>query len=431
MNKPGFTTTNRHIEAGDSLKKVRGGAYVAGVDGRHRFGGGGYEATGWLVGSRVDGTARAIAATQRNSTRYFQRPDASHLDYDPTRRSLAGYAGNLQVAKIAGNWTGFLRGSARSPQFEINDLGYQRQTDRLLQTGQARYARYQPQGIFRSWSLTADQALEWTFGGERIQNSGSLNGAFQLKNFWSGFVTLQRYGPSLGVATLRGGPALYTSGYNGVVASLNTDMRKPVSGSVLASYYPSDEENGSDAAVNPSLSVRPSPRFNLSLGPLVSRTVEPAQYVGQVSVAGSTRYLLGRIDQTTLSLTTRLNYTFSPTLSLQLYAAPFISAGSYDRFRMVQDPHARSVGARYRNFADTETELDTNTGLRRFDVDGNGTWDASVLNPSFNIKQLSSNAVLRWEYRPGSTLFVVWNQGRSESRPDGSFDVRRGLRPAP
>ena len=420
-----FTSTNRSIEPSDSLQTVRANAYVAGVDGRHRFLRDRYELTGWLVGSSVDGKQRAIAATQRNSSRYFQRPDAGHLDYDPERTSLAGYASSLQLAKIGGNWTGFVRGSMRSPGFEVNDLGYQRQTDRILETAQVRYAQYRPQGMFRSWSVTADQALEWTHGQERVQNSGSLQSAFQLRNFWGGFLMAQRYAPVLAVATLRGGPALYSSGYTGLVGQMYTDMRKPVSGTLFASAYVNDEEDGSYVGMNPSLNVRPSPRFNLSVGPSFTWAVEPAQYVGQAAVAGETRYFLGRIDQTTVSLTTRLNYTFSPNLSFQFYASPFISAGSYDRFRTVADPHASDVGDRYQDLAPGQAELDPKSGFYRFDVDGNGTFDASLFNPAFNVKQLRSNAVMRWEYRPGSTLFVVWNQGRSDYRPDGSFDTAR------
>lgn len=420
-----FTTTNRLLEAGDSLDFMRSDALVGGLDGRHRFGKNRYEVTGFAVGSYVQGSARAIAATQTNSTHYFQRPDATHVEFDPDRTSLGGYASDLQLAKIGGNWTWKLRGSARSPGFEINDLGYQRQADRITQAGELRYARYTPSGVFRNWSVTGNQSLEWTYGGEQLQQLASVNSAFQLRNFWGGFAMLQRGSSVLNVANLRGGPALYVPGYTGAVLMLNSDLRKPVSANLFANLYRTDEDGGGSATLNPSVSVRPSPRWNLSLGSLLSWNTDRAQYVDQRSVSGETRYFAGRLQQTTTSLTARLNYTFSPSLSFQFYAQPFVSAGSYDGFQVVEDSRAPAFGDRFAALEGGSVVRDDATGRYRVDLDGNGTFDTTIRNPSFNTKQLRSNAVLRWEYRPGSTLFLVWNQGRSDFRPDGSYDVNR------
>jgi hypothetical protein len=419
-----FTATNRLLEEGDSLDFLRSDAYVAGVDGRHRFASNGYEVTGWLVGSHARGSERAITATQRNASRYFQRPDATHLELDPERTSLSGYATDLQVAKIAGNWTWRARGSTRSPGFEINDLGYQRQADRVSEATELRYARYKPAGAFRAWSVTGNQTLEWTFGGEKVQQLASVNSAFQLTNFWGGFAIVQRGSPVLNVVNLRGGPALYTPGYTGAVLIMNTDLRKPVSGNLYANLYRTDGDGGGSASLSPTVSLRPSPRWNLSAGPSLSWNTNREQYLDQRNVAGTTRYFTGRLQQTTASLTTRFNYTFSPSLSFQLYAQPFVSAGRYDRFNVVDDSHSASRGERFTPL-DGRVQRDSASGRYRVDLDGNGTFDTSVREASFNVKQLRSNSVLRWEYRPGSTLFVVWNQGRSDFRPDGSFDVAR------
>jgi hypothetical protein len=423
-----FTTTNRLLEPRDSLDFLRSDALVAGLDGRHRFGGNRYEVTGWTVGSYVRGSARAIAATQQHASRYFQRPDASHVEFDADRTSLGGYASDLQVAKIAGNWTWKLRGSTRSPGFEINDLGYQRQADRITQAGELRYARYKPAGAFRSWSVTGNQALEWTFGGEQVQQLASANSAFQLSNFWSGFAMVQRGSSVLNVANLRGGPALHMPGYTGGVLMLNSDLRKPVSANLFANLYRTDGEGaGGSATLNPSLSVRPSPRWNLSVGPSLSWNTDRAQYVDQRRVAGETRYFAGRLRQTTTSLTARLNYTFSPALSFQFYAQPFVSAGSYDRFQVVEDSRAPAFGDRFAALQDGAVLRDAAAGRYQVDVDGDGDFDTTIRDAAFNTKQLRSNAVLRWEYRPGSALFVVWNQGRSDFRPDGSFDLDRDV----
>lgn len=171
-----------------------------------------------------------------------------------------------------------------------------------------------------------------------------------------------------------------------------------VSGSVALE----DGTGGRFASLAPTLALRPSPRMKLALQPSVSWNLDPAQYARQERSDRGTRYLFARVDQTTAALTTRLSYTFPPELSLRLYAQPFISAGEYTGFREVADPRAHHFDARFRP---VETHAD----------------------PDFNLKQLRSNAVLRWEWRPGSMLIAVWNLGRGDVREDGSFALSRDV----
>ncbi|HYW07853.1 MAG TPA: DUF5916 domain-containing protein, partial [Longimicrobium sp.] len=418
------TATHRDL-TGDNLDFLRSAAYTGGVDARHRFAAGQYEATGWVVGSRVVGSRAAIQATQLAAGHYFRRPDADHLEYDSTRTSLQGYAAEAQVAKIGGNWTWKLRGNVRSPEFEINDLGFLRNSDRITEAGELKYSRYQPGRVFRSWNLALNQGLGWTFGGEAVERFANVNSAFQFNNFWGGFVLAGRTLPVLSVTDLRGGSALRTIGSTGITATLYTDRRRKVSGSGFAQASVRDEAGGWNATLAPAVTLRPSPRWELSAGPQVTWNVDPAQYVDRRTVAGEMQYFVGRLEQTTTSLTARLNYTFARNLSFQFYAQPFISAGDFTTFRQVASPRAGSFGDRFRTLADDEVQFITQTGRYRLDLNDDGTFDTDIRNPSFNVKQLRSNAVLRWEYRPGSTVFVIWNQGRQDFRPDGSFALDR------
>jgi hypothetical protein len=398
-----FTATNRFIEEGSELDFLRSAAYVGGVDARHRFGGN-YQVSGSLLGSRVEGSARAIDLTQRSSARYFQRPDATHLEYDPTRTSLQGMAANAAIEKMSGGnlrWIAF--GSLRTPGFEVNDLGFQRVADAGSAIASVSYAQPKAGSVFRNWRMELASGSTWTTGGERMLTASVLNGHAQLANFWSGGGAVVRLQPALSPVALRGGPALHTPGRVLAMGGISTDQRSNVR---LALEGQGEREDGTGAyrwSLGPNLNLRPSNRTSVSVGPMVSRNVSGWQYLGRQTVGGEARYLGGHLDQTTVAVTTRVNYAVTPTLSMQLYAQPFVSAGEYSDFREVGDAKARGFDERFRPIAESR--------LGR--------------NPDFNVKQMRSNAVLRWEYSPGSTLFLVWSQGRQDFQPDGSFDLRR------
>jgi hypothetical protein len=424
-----LTATNRRLEDGGSLGFLRSSAYSGGLDGRHRFGGN-YEVRGSLVGSRVAGSTEAIGLVQQAPGRYFQRPDAGHLDFDPDRTALSGLAGNLFLGKIGGGrWGWGFLGNAKSPAFEVNDLGFQRQADEINGRVYVTYSQYEPGRLFRRSGIGVHTFGGWTFGGERVQTGFNTNGFFQLRNYWEGFFDVTPTLRALSTTALRGGPAIVEPAGLGFGAGFNTDRRKPLSGSVYLRRS-TDEAGKRSLSLSPSLDLRPSLRIELSVGPTLSWNRDPAQYVGQRRLGDTTHFFLGHLEQTTTSLTARLDYTFTPALSLQFYAEPFISAGAYDRFREVADPRAGTFEDRFRLLSDEEVRVCEGFYGVRAQQDGCGE-EASFAyrfgNPDFNIKRFNSNAVLRWEYRPGSTLFVVWNQGRRDFRRDGSFALDRDV----
>jgi hypothetical protein len=415
-----LTSANRRLDD-DALSFLRSSAYAGGVDGRHRMGD--YEVSGWTAGTLVQGSRDAITRAQRASGHYFQRPDASHLSVDTLATSLSGAAAAAMLARIGGNWRWEVEGRMRTPGFDANDVGYTPQADLLGQRVRLTYNRFRPSGILRKWDLTFRESAQWTFGGERTETSLTLQGNVQFTNQWTGYAQLLRRAPSLSVSSLRGGPALRTTGYVRPLVLVTTDPRKRVGGQLFVNAR-FDDEGGRGLSISNTLDYRPSPRLSLSLSPSISWHSDPAQYVTQLPALQSTHYFVGNIDQRTTSLTGRFAFTFAPTLTLELYAQPYISAGRYSGFRAVDDPRSGAPSRRFRGFSAGEMALDS-TGRYRVDLNGDGAVDTSFRNPDFNLKQLNSNAVLRWEYRPGSTLFVVWNQRRSHRLEDGTFDLDR------
>lgn len=426
-----LTATNRRLEENGPLTFLRSAAYSGGVDGRHRFGGGNYEVRAALVGSHILGTTESITLAQRAAGRYFQRPDANHLEVDPNFTSLSGYGGNFFLGNIGGgNWTWLTDTDFRSPGFEVNDLGFQQQADEANTRASVLYDHYTPTRLFRQAGIGFSSFYGSTFGGERVQTSFDTNGFLMFRNLWLLSAGVTRNLEALSTTALRGGPAIIAPASTDVFAVLQTDRRRALNGEVFMSGTRESETGGATFTVSPNVQLRPSGRLAFSLGPSLTWNRDAWQYVAQPSAGDATRYVFANLDQRTVSLTARLDYTFSPELSLQLYAQPFLSAGAYDGFREAAEPRASRFDERLRPLS--AGELRTCDGFYGVRGQEPGCEDAtgfaySFSDPDFNTKQFRSNAVLRWEYRPGSTLFVVWNQGRTDAVSDGTFDLRNDI----
>jgi hypothetical protein len=181
--------------------------------------------------------------------------------------------------------------------------------------------------------------------------------------------------------------------------------------------------------------VKPASNLQISLGPSYSHTRNTQQYVLRRDDPTAThfygqRVLFAELNQNTVSMNTRLNWTFTPTLTLQLFAQPFMFAGRYSRFKEftgVRTTHTREYG---RDFGSICFDAASN----RYTADPNGNCGVAggasaqaitFRNPDLNVRSLRGNAVLRWEYRPGSTLFFVWQQQRSGAESFGDFSFGR------
>jgi hypothetical protein len=416
-----FTTANR-LNLGATASELHSAAYAAGLDFRHRFGGSrgdSYELFGAIFASSVEGSADAIAETQRSSAHYFQRPDADHITYDTTRTSLTGLGARLQFSKA----TGRLRfGNAyytRSPGFEVNDLGIQKEADWNEDFIWVGIVESRPGRVFNNWNIFANTWSWWTYGGERTFSQFNIDLTGELRNFWGSFLRVGRRLPAV-TLRLRGGPLLTEDGAWVAFGNFYSPMQNVLRLNGSYSFYRSDSPGAWSVSWSPTVSWQPSSSATVSLGPSVSRERIDNFYVAQAGIGATPRYVVGAINHTTTALTTRLDLAFSPTLSLQLYAQPFLAAATYDDFKEVVAPRAAKYGDRYLRFVPRRS-----ADSLQADVTGDGVADLRFADPAFNAKEFRSNAVLRWEYLPGSTVFAVWSQGRHADTDGAPFRFSR------
>jgi hypothetical protein len=421
------TASDRAIHA-PALDVLRSAAYDWGVDARHRWHNNTYGIAADFGGSYVTGDTAAINAAQLSSARYYQRPDAN-LHYDPTRTSLSGLTGDLYIDKLAGAWLWGAAVSTTTPGFEVNDLGFQHRVDRIASGYYVARHWTKPGPVFQEATAILQLAPSWNYEGDPIQRQVFLNGFGTLRNFWF-FNFFGGYGLTVVDDRLtRGGPlALIPSNFNGG-AGIQTDQRHAGSGGFFFNYS-HDVSGAWSLNLNPTVEYRPSSAIDVSVGPNYNVGRSTAQYVQTVAdpLATATyegRYVFADLRSHELDLTVRVNATVTPALSLQLYAQPFAFAGAYSGFKELAQPRTYQFNT-YGRAAGTTIGYDSGSASYTVHPDGAQPSDSFFIsNPDFRVRSLNINAVLRWEYRPGSTLFVVWTQRRSGFFNDPSFDVGR------
>ncbi len=418
-----FTAVNRDLSTAPLESTLHSGAYVAGLDFNHMWNNREWFLTGTLTGSHVRGSEEALLLTQLASARYFQRPDADHTELDLTRSSLSGWRGSLAAGRRSGDhWRGGVSLEAKSPGFEANDLGFETQVDRWGVAAPLQYLSLVPNRVTRFYQVDLVPDLRWNFAGDLMSASVFLGSVQQWANFWQSSTALSLRPEVDSDALTRGGPMSRSPAGGNISQWIATDQRKPYTLSLNANYSWNTRGGwGTNAGVG--VTFRPSSAMEVSLSPSHNRVHAVAQYVRAVTDAAAERtygrrYVFSDLDQTTLSMSTRVSWTFTPRLSLQLFAQPFLASGDYERFKEMHQPGTWDFDV-YGEEAGTVTAI---TGGYRIDPDGSGPASAFTLgNPDFSVRSLRGNAVLRWEYRPGSTVYLVWQQQRSGFDPSGEF----------
>jgi len=421
------TAVGRSLPDDASLDWLRSSAFSLATKFGHRFANDRWHVDGWLSGSHVRGSETAIDNTQRSSARYYQRPDNEHVTYDPTRTSLSGFAGQLVVGKHAGDKFVWATGAdTRSPGYEVNDAGYQREADRTIQFLWFQFRWLQPGKVFRRAQVNFNQHTVWSWGWEKLAVGGNVNGWAQFLNYWSINAGINQNFEALSTGALRGGPAFIEpyswSGWFG----FNTDGRKDLSAGLNGSGYREPEGGSWGYNLGPRVSWRAASYMDFRAGFRFSRGHDSWQYLTQQEAAGEYRYVFGELDQTTAAMTFRGNIIFTPTMTLQLYAEPFVSTGNFLGYREIDDPRGESFADRFSDYSDDQilVDADGNVGI---DVDRSGTADIELGNPNFTYLSFRSNVVFRWEYILGSTLFLVWQHGRFDVTDNQEFKFGQGL----
>ncbi|MFQ5602699.1 MAG: DUF5916 domain-containing protein [bacterium] len=415
-----FTGIRRDVSPGDSLaKKLNRQAYGGNTDWNLRFQGGKYVVRGHLGFSFIQGHPLAIVRAQRSSARYFQRPDANHVTLDSTRTSLFGYTGAVEFSKNSGeHWLWEAEFSAISPTFEINDVGRLRTADLLSFSGSLRYRENTPGTIFRDYRLQLGYSNNWNYAGDRLRSNLELELNATWKNFWRSSLDLS-YRPAAFSATLtRGGPIMGTGAEWQISTRLSSSRAAKTNWSGSFSYS-KDELDGWGYNANGRLTFKPGDRWELSVNPHYSRKRNPRQYFdtydGGRQETFDKRVIFSFIDRSTLSAQFRLNYALTPDLSLEVYAEPFAASGHRFKHGELLNPRSRHLRF-YGTDGTTLTENEDGTFLV---TDGDEQF--KLENKDFNNRSFRSNFVLRWEWRRGSTFFLVWQQDRSAEKDAGDL----------
>jgi hypothetical protein len=421
-----LTGTNRNITTDLMSDRLPKSAYTGGINFNHNWKDKTYYLNFNAVFSQVNGTKTQIYSKQTDAPHFFQRPDADYVKADSGRTSLEGWGGTIQAGK-AGNgklmYTSWL--TWRSPGLNLNDVGYMNRNDEIMEVFWVGYYQNEPFSIFRSASINFNQWYGLTFGLDKRYFGGNLNGHVQYKNYWCTGLGISRDMKSLSTEALRGGPALIYAGQTDYWGHIGTDNRKKVRMVVM---YSGGIRDGHSAAYNNyslSLALQVSNAFKLSLDPSIYTNKDEIAYIDNNFDYSEPRYIRGTIDQTQTSLTIRFTYNITPDFTIQYYAMPFISAGSYSRFQYVKNPVEGEHASEF-------TAIDENSVTRIYDEEGivteyqidennDNTMDYKFGNPDFSVMDFNSNLVIRWEYLPGSTLYVVWTQNRNNYNNTGSY----------
>lgn len=422
------TSTMRGVDDAVFNSLLRSDATFGGVDFEHAMSDRKWIASGFVGLSHVGGSREAIASTQLNSTHYYQRPDADYIEFNPNRTSLDGHIGEIALQK-SGALHGSLAFKEVSPGLELNDMGFQGRGDYRAISVLTGYQQDKAGKTFRDYVVYGYANQTFNFGSTSILRAaaGGANGTFN--NFVSLGVNAGFNPRYYSDRFTRGGPeAQVPSGwYAGF--DLSSDSRKKV---ILGGgfNYQRDESGGTSPSAYANVDMRPTTSLRIRFSPSVSGGKATGQFVRSVSdpLATTTfgrRYVFADLHPTTVSMDTRVEWTFTPTLSLQMYAQPFVATGRYENLKEFESPRTYDFAVYGRDRGTIER---SSSGVYTVDPDGSGAASAfQVADPNFNVRNLRGNAVLRWEYRPGSALFFVWQQERSGFEPVGNFEARRDI----
>ncbi len=416
-----LTSTHRWI-SDSGLAFLPSQATTAGLDFARYFANRSWVLEGGGILSRVTGDPSAILALQTNAVHYYQRPDAGHLGVDPGRTSLTGHGGMVRFGRSPNSRLRLLdHFHWYSPGLDLNDIGYLRQADVIANQVFLGWSETKPKGIFRSWSTQLVREDQWDFGGLATRSATQVEASSVFQNKWQAQAQLS-YQDVVDTRMLRGGPALRWHDYFEGSLFGQTDPSRRASAKLSGSHARARDDDSVHSLLGASLNLRLSNRLSLSGSASYEWLRDNLQYVATADAEGDPRWVLGRIGQDTWSFTIRIDLSITPDLTVQYYGSPFIGTGRYTAFKNATDTLAGANADRFHLYGPDEIQYRLETNAYRVTEAGGGP-SYSFANPDFSFRQFRSNLVARWEWKPGSSLYVVWSQGRTAAVPygDGSF----------
>jgi hypothetical protein len=419
------TAVNRRLDGASGLdRRLVNQAYVGGVDGhyfldaRHDW-----VWTGGVSAGTVQGSRESILRVQRAEQRYYQRPDADYVTLDPNRTSLSGWSGRTNIHKNTGNLLFDVGVWGVSPGLEVNDLGFERQTDRFGGHGMVTFRKLTPDSWTRSRQFWFSKWWTYNFGGDSNGNGVAAEASALLRNYWELGLNVGGAWDTWNDKLTRGGPMTIRPGFRSATLKVSSDRAQLFWVSAFGQF--SDVNFGSwTRRAGVGLNYRPLAALTFAIEPTYRRQHNISQYLTVVPDETATetfgaRYVFGTLDQDEVTIPLRLNLVFSPKLSLQLYTQVLLSSGAYPEISQLAAPRTFDFPVYGR---DIGTIVRGPEGNYVIDPDAGGPAEPFALtNPDFNFKSLRVNAVLRWEFRLGSTLYVAWTQRRQNEANPGDF----------
>jgi len=416
-----FTATNRFIND-PYLEFLNTNAYTGGFDLLHQWNDKEFFVDAKIIGSAINGSAEAIRNLQLSSARYFQRSDASYMNFDPNRTTLSGQGGRVKIGKGSkGFWRYSSEFNWRSPGLDLNDIGFMQMADLLEQETEVSYFVTKPVSIFRSYSVAVHQSNNWDYGANYLYSGLFLTSKLEFLNRWMVSPSLHYRNEGYDNRILRGGPAMLLPALWEGSLDFHTDMARKFILSLNGSSEVARNDSYTNSNLQATVTVIPYNALRLSASLNYSKNMDNLQYVDTKVLNTGTKYILAHLKQKTLGATFRIDYNISPEISIQYYGSPFASVGKYSRLKEVTNPRADV-------YADRFKPLNTQFSGNTYHVPAsNDTPAYSVDNPDFTFNQFRSNLVFRWEYRPGSQLYFVWGNERTGWKNDSSSSVGKAI----
>jgi hypothetical protein len=428
-----FTSVNRAMNEIPATENVNdalintlpAAAYTGGLDFTQYFRKKTYMINMNTAFSYIEGTELAMVKAQESSARYFQRP-GNCISLDSSRTSLSGSGGRFQFMKNGnGHWS---YGGAflwKTPGLELNDMGYLREADQMLQVLWVEYRIWDPKSFYRSVNVNSNQYAGWDFSGNHLFDGLNANGNINFKNYWfAGAGTNLNYNV-ISNTMLRGGPIMKMPGSLNSHVHVSTDSRKKIEIELQLQHQLSFEGSGHNISLEPEITYKPVNTLSLSFSPSYMVSFDELQYVDQTYYGNQPRYIYGSIDQKVVSMSFRVNFNLSPDLTLQYWGQPFIAAGKYYDFKYITDPMASYYEDRFSVYS--PEQIITHEDSYEIDENIDGNPDYGFDKPDFNFKEFLSNFVLRWEYNPGSSVYLVWSQTRRNEDSSGTMNYSNDM----
>jgi hypothetical protein len=405
----GMITNTRRAVKDSHLEFLTDQATTGGIDFRHHWKEKTYFFDAKTVFSQVQGAQAAITDLQYSSARYYQRPDADHLEIDSSLTQLSGYGGEFAIGKSSGGkWRYNAYVGFRSPGLDLNEIGFLPTADQINQSISVDYVVNEPNGNVREYAVSSSQNNNFNFAGEYLQSSLHFSGRIKFENKWNYWANYNRFFNEINTKILRGGPSIYSQGFHCASAGFGSNDSKRVSFGFNYHTHIFDSKLSSETSVSPNITWRATKSLRLSANTNYSVETNGFQYVDDDY---GSEYFMASLKRKTMGMTLRADYAITPEITLQYYGNPYISVGEYSKYKIISDYTSKEYDKLYHQYTDGEKVYDEDANEYALTHNGN-SYD--IANPDFNFQQFHSNFVARWEYKTGSTLYFVWSHVRNQ-----------------